>query len=135
MALHPRLDVNQPRDFQTSYLGFECILLARYDRAVTAALFAPMDAYLHSLATRKMQRTAFAANHLVAKGCIDPQAAVALIESLTPPGHFDPPVGDYSRENPAHGARLVLAKALGLPPEKRWRYLWSRLGVHLSLED
>jgi hypothetical protein len=110
-------------------------LLARYDRAIAAALFAPMDVYLRSLVAREELRNAFAYSHLVAKGCIDPQAAIGLLESLTPPGHFDPPLGDFSSSNPAHTARITLAKALGQSPEKRWRYLWSRMGMHLPLED
>jgi hypothetical protein len=135
VALHPGLEADQERDLQYSYLGFECILLARYDRAVAAALFTPMDAYLRSLAARKDRRNAFASSHLVAKGCIDPRAALSLLDSLTPPGQFDPPLGDFSSSNPAHTARITLAKALGQPPEKRWRFLWSRMEAQLPLDD
>jgi Carboxypeptidase regulatory-like domain len=136
VALHPRLEADQERDLQNSYLGFGCILLARYDRAVAAALFTPMDAYLRSLAELKDRRNAFASSHLVAKGCIDPRAASALLDSLTPPGPFDPPLGDYdSSSNPAHSARITLAKALGQSPEKRWKYLWSRMRTQLPLDD
>jgi hypothetical protein len=135
VALHPRFEADREHDFQFSYVGFECILLARYDRAVAAALFAPMDAYLHSLAVRNERRNAFASSHVVAKGCIDPRAAVGLLESLTPPGHVDAPLGDSSLSNPAHAARITLAKALGQSPEKRWRYLWSRMATQLPLED
>jgi hypothetical protein len=135
VALHPRLEADDEDDLQHSYVGFECIVVARYDRAVAAALFAPMEAYLRSLAARKGLRNAFASSHLVAKGCIEPQAAVGLLESLTPPGPFRPPLGEFSSANPAHSARIILAKALGQPPEERWRYLWSRIGMHLPLED
>ncbi len=136
VALHPRLEADEESDLQHSYLGFECIVLARYDRAVAAALFTPMDAYLRSLAELKDRRNAFASSHLVAKGCIDPRAASALLDSLTPPGPFDPPLGDYdSSSNPAHSARITLAKALGQSPEKRWRYLWSRMRTQLPLDD
>src|SRR5207248_6750918 len=81
VALHPRLEADPERGLQYSYIGFECTLLARYDRAVAAVLFTPMDAYLRSLAARKGRRNAFNSSHLVAKGCIDPRAALALLES------------------------------------------------------
>ena len=60
-------------------------MLAHYDRAVAAALFEPMDAYLRSLASRKGPQNGFNAISIAAKGCIDPRAAVTLMESLTPP--------------------------------------------------
>ncbi len=89
--------------------GFECTLLARYDRDVAAVLFRPMDDYLRSLAARKIPQDEFHSLADVAKGCIDPHAAISLMESFTPPRQFD-------RYNPVHHARLSLAEALGLPP-------------------
>ena len=55
------------------------------------------------------------------KGCIDPRAAVELVESLAPPG-------DSNRLNPAERARLKLAEGLGRPPKIRWRELWHHGG-------
>lgn len=135
VALHPRVEDYEERDFQYSDIGFECILIARYDRAVAAALFAPMDTYLHGLAARRERRNAFASSHLVALSCIDPRAAVSLLDSLTSPGPFDPPLSDYSVSNPAHAARMILARALGQPAERRWKFLWSRIGAQLPLGE
>lgn len=135
VALHPRLEDSEEGNFQYSYLGFECVLLSRYDHAVAAALFGPMDAYLHLLAARRERRNAFASSHLVALGCIDPRAAVSLLDSLTPPGPFDPPLGDYSVSNPAHAARMTLARVLGQPAARRWNHLWSRMRTQLPLEE
>jgi hypothetical protein len=64
----------------------------------------------------------------VAKACLDPRAAVAFLESLTPPR-------DFSRTNPAIRARLMLAEAFGLPPEKRWMRLWHSAGAYGLLDD
>ncbi len=133
VALHPRVEEYEEHDFQHSYIGFECILLSRYDRAVAAALFAPMDAYLHSLAARRERRNAFAYSHLVAKGCIDPRAALSLLEALTPTEPSDPPVESVS--NPAYTARMTLARAFGQPAERRWKFLWSRMGMQLPLGE
>ena len=53
VALHPRIETDREDLLESSYIGFECMLLARYDREVAAALFEPMDSYLRSLAARK----------------------------------------------------------------------------------
>jgi hypothetical protein len=135
VALHPRLGPDQMRELQYSYIGFECILLVRYDRSVAAALFAPIDAHLRSLAARKGQRSAYAYSHLLAKGCIDPPAAVALLESLTPRDRLSTQPGRFDPSTPDHTARINLAPALGLPPEKRWKYLWSRMRMQLPIDD
>jgi len=128
VALHPRIDTDRDEQIQSSYVGFECMLLSRYDRDVAAALFEPMDSYLRSLAARKGPRNEFTTSLIVAKACLDPRAAVAFLESLTPPR-------DFSLSNPAHEARLRLAEVLGLPPENRWRRLWRSLGAQVPLED
>jgi hypothetical protein len=104
------------------------MLLARYDREVAAVLFLPMDAYLRSLIRQKGPHNQFSASVVVAKGCIDPVAAVALSESLTPRHEF-------SRFDPAHDARFQLAEMLGLPTEKRWRRLWRSMATQLPLDD
>ncbi len=128
VALHSRVETDREDQVQSSNIGFECMLLARYDRQVAAALFEPIDSYLRSLAARKGPRDTFAASQVVAKGCIDPRAAVALLESLIP-------TGDIRLLDPANEARTTLAAALGQPPEKRWKYLWSRALIYLALED
>jgi hypothetical protein len=101
------------------------MLLARYDRQVAGALFEPIDTYLHSLSAQAGPRDEYDPNVISAKGCIDPQAAVALVESLTPPG-------DFNRSNPAHAATLSLAVLLGHTAERRWMHLWQSVGVHLD---
>ncbi len=135
VALHPRLQSKNQLELQTSYVGYECIVLARYDRAVTGVLFSQIDRYLHSLTAGSGPKNLFVSHHLTAKGCIEPRAALQLINSLSPPGPFDPPLREVSRENPAYAARVTLARALGLPAEKRWAYLWRRMGSHLCTED
>lgn len=128
-ALHPRIDPEDRRQLRSSSIGFECTLLARYDREVAAALFRPMDDYLHSLAIQKGPQDEFNVPSVLAKGCIDPPAAVALAESLTPPREFS---GGYRG---VHSARLRLAEVLGLPPERRWKHLWASMRVQLPIGD
>jgi hypothetical protein len=115
-------------ELQTSYIGFECMLLARYDREVAAALFRPMEAYLRSLAAAKGSQDQFNSASIVAWGCIDPRGAVALLDSMEPPREF-------GRNHPYHYARLTLAEVLGLPPDQRWRRIWRMTGIQLPLED
>ena len=92
-------------------------MLTRYDREVAAALFEPMDAYLRSLAARKGHLWELEYGVIIAKACIDPRTAVALLESLTPPAQL-------RRSNRPDRARLRLAEVLGLPSENRWTRLW-----------
>jgi hypothetical protein len=128
VALHPRLEIDRDFLLQSSCIGFECLLLSHYDRAVAAALFEPMDSYLNAVATRKGPHAEFASSHIVAKVCLDPRAAVAFLESLAPPQ-------DFRRANPAIEARFLLAEALGLPLEKRWMRLWRLMGAWVPLDD
>ena len=85
VALHPRLEVDREDQLRSSCIGFECMLLSHYDRAVAAALFEPMDSYLQGGCDATRPQTEFAPSHIVAKACLDPRAAVAFLESLTPP--------------------------------------------------
>ena len=117
VALHPRIKTDQEDQLARSNIGFECMLLARYDRQVAAVLFEPIDSYLRSLAARTGPRDEFDPSVITALGCIDPRSAVALLESLTPPK-------DYRRPHPAHQARRRLIEVLGMPIEKRWMRLW-----------
>jgi hypothetical protein len=107
---------------------FECMLLARYDREVAAVQFQRMDDYLRSLAAGKGPQSEFNSRAISGKGCIEPRAAVALLESLTAPREF-------SRNHPVHDARLTLAEALGLPSEKRWRRLWRSMAAQIPLDE
>ena len=50
VVLHPQLDPTQKEELRFSNVGFECMLLARYDREVAAVLYQPIDAYLRSIA-------------------------------------------------------------------------------------
>jgi len=125
VALHTRIKTDREIQLQRSNIGYECILLARYDRQVAAAIFEPIDSYLRSLATRTGPRDEIDPSIIIAKGCIDPRSAVALLESVTTPR-------DSRRSDPAYHARLRLAEVLGLPPENRWMRLWRLIGIRLD---
>jgi hypothetical protein len=128
VSLHPRINPDRMEQVKFSYIGLECTLLARYDREVAAVLFRPMDAYLRSLAAAKVPQDQFNAASIVALGCIDPRGAVALLDSFAPPRQFSP-------SHPYHAARLRLAEALGLSPDKRWKRLWRGMAGQLTLDD
>jgi hypothetical protein len=126
VALHPRIDLNREDLLRTSNLGEECVLLARYDREVAAVLFEPMDSYLRSLVTRKSDGAMFTRSSIAGKACLDPRAAVALLESLPPArGVF---ISDRA-------VWTSLAEALGQPPEERWKSRWKQLSSPLPLDD
>jgi hypothetical protein len=128
VALHPHIDGDREDQLRTSYVGFECTLLARYDRAVAAALFEPTRAYLSAVGGGKEPGAGFTAGQIVAMGCLDPSAAVTYLESLNVPPKAS--VG-----NPAFAARLVLAEAWGLPPQQRWKQLCQSTGNGLAFEE
>jgi len=121
VALHPRIETDFEELLGSPYIDYECIVLARYDREVAAVLFAPMDAYLRSLAARKGHLGELEYGVITAKACIDPRAAVAILESLTPPRD--------ARSNRPDRAPLWLAEVLGLPSENRWTRLWRYTGA------
>jgi RNA polymerase sigma factor (sigma-70 family) len=127
VALHPRVDVDREVLLQVSYIGFECTLLARYDREVASVLFEPMDSYLRSLVTAK-DGVGFNSSMIEGKSCLDPRAAVALLEAL-------PPAPDLGQSHPVNSARRHLAEALGQPPEKRWTSRWRHHTAQLPLGD
>ena len=128
VAATPRLDPGSKPQARYSYLGYECLLLARYDREVAAALGRPMAEYLRSLAVQKFPQNEFSAVSVVAEAGLDPRAAVELAESLTPPREF-------VRNHPVHTARFRLAEILGLPTEKRWKQLWELRRSQIPLDD
>ena len=74
-----------------------------------------MDAYLRSLAPEPDARVT---SLIAAKACIDPRAAVTVVDTLTP----------VHRPERPHAMRLWLAETLGLSSEKRWARLWRYMG-------
>jgi hypothetical protein len=129
IALHPKWDPDNERLLvESAYLGTECMILARYDRNVAAALFAPMDAYLKSLSITKPANCEFDPSALIAKSCIDPRAAVELLEALPPPRVF-------GSSSPVHESRLYLAEDLAQPAEKRWRSRWIQTALVIPHDD
>ena len=126
VELHPQVDINRDDLLRSSFIGDECMLLARYDRDVAAVLFEPMDSYLRSLVTRKNDAAIFTPSAITGKACLDPRAAVTLLESLPEPR------GPFTG---AHWPRTQLAEALGQPPEERWKTRWSHLTAQLPIDD
>ncbi len=96
-----------------------------YDRQVAAAVLEPVQSYLASLAARTALPDEVNATVITAMGCIEPRAAVTLVESLTPQR-------DSRRTDPAFRARIKLAEFLGMPPESRWMRLWRSVGAQLD---
>ena len=127
VALHPQIDADHDDLLWTSYIGSECMLLARYDRDVAAVMFAQMDSYLQALARRKSDRGEYNAAAITGKSCIDPKAAVALLDALGLPER------GMSSSNTA---RTYLAEALGQPAAERWKSRFRHhLGAQLPLDD
>jgi hypothetical protein len=93
---------------------------------VASVLFEPMDSYLQSLVTGKSESPFFSSSAIAGKACLDPRAAVALLEALPAPrGPFVV----------SHEARINLAEALGQPPEERWKSRWRHIAAQLALDD
>ena len=82
VALHERIDGEKEDALQRSGIGVECILLSRYDRQVAALLFEPMNAFIKSVLAQKIAGNELTSSVIVAKACLDPKAAVELLESL-----------------------------------------------------
>jgi len=91
------------------------LLLSRYDRKVAATLFAPVAAFARSTSLR--QASDLTPSTILALGCIDPRAAVALIERLPNPLSLD--INDRT-----NWARQTLAAHLAMPPDRRWMRIW-----------
>jgi hypothetical protein len=123
-----RFEIEQEDPFPRSAIGFECMLMARYDRQATAILFAPMNAYLRSIVAEKRRDAAFTPSLFLAAACLDPRAAVGLVEAL-------PPARTLARAEPTNEARLTLFEVLGQPPDERWRHIWHQIYSHLPLDD
>jgi RNA polymerase sigma-70 factor (ECF subfamily) len=116
VALHTPIKTDRADQLQRSNIGFECTLLAQYDRQVAAAILQPIISYLRSLAARTAPPAEWDPSVIAALGYIDPGSAVALIESVTPPR-------DSRRSDSTHQARLRLAEVLALPRDNRWMRL------------
>jgi RNA polymerase sigma-70 factor (ECF subfamily) len=122
VALHPRIDAVRDDLLWTSFIGDECMVLARYDREVAAVMFAQMDSYLDSLRTRTSDRGEFTSSAINGKACIDPRAAVALLEALD---SLEPGM------SASYTTRNELAEVLGQPREDRWK---SRFKLFLRVQ-
>lgn len=120
VALQTRVKTDRDYQLQRSNIGFECELLARYDRQVAAALLEPINSSLRSLAARSAPPEEIDTSIIMAQGTIDPRSAVALLESLTPPRN-------PRRLDPVHRARIRLAEVLGQPREDRWIRRWGSM--------
>ncbi len=125
VALQTRIETDRDYQLLRSNAGFECELLARYDRPVAAALLEPINSSLRSLAARSAPPDEIDPGIIRAQGYIDPRAAVALLESLTSPR-------ESRGLDPARRARIRLAEALGSPREDRWMRRW---GAMLQRDD
>ena len=123
-----RLDIEHEDRFLRSAIGFECMLMARYDRPATAILFAPMDIYLRSIVAGSRRDAAFTPSLLLAKACLDPRAAAEMVEGL-------PPAQTLGRAEPTNGARITLFEVLGQPADRRWKRIWHNINSSLPLDD
>jgi hypothetical protein len=90
-------------------------LLSRYDREAAALLFEPVAAFVRGRALREAND--IIPGVLVALTCLDPRAAVEVVESL-------PPAKTPGVNEPTNWARITVAELLAMPPERRWMRIW-----------
>ena len=128
VALHERISSDDEDRLQRSAIGTECSLLAHYDHDAAAVLFEPMNAYIQTVVSEQNRGGEVTRAALRAKACIDPAAAVALLDQV-PLGEAQSPIDGWFE------ARLPLAKALLAPREKRWAYLWEGTTAQSLIED
>jgi hypothetical protein len=128
VALHERTGVDQEDALLQSAIGYECMLLSHYDRQVAAVLFDPMDQFIKSVVAEKRQSDELNSSVLIAKACLDPKAAVELLDTL--PVARKAAMADASNE-----ARVYLARAFVLPSAARWNRLWGLLSAQLPLDN
>lgn len=116
-ALDQQTPGDDPRgDFGSDHnLVDEALLLSRYDRTVAATLFAPVAAFARSIPLREVNDLTPSA--VLALGCLDPHAAVTLIEGL-------PKARSLDINEPTNWARSTLADHLAMPPDRRWMRIW-----------
>ncbi len=125
VALHERIDPNREDALQRSGIGYECMLLSRYNREVASAFFQPMDSFIQSVLAQKGQSDELTASVIVAKACLDPNAAVELLESL--------PLSEEPI-SAANEARMRVANLLWASPRERWMVLWRSMQAQLPLD-
>jgi RNA polymerase sigma factor (sigma-70 family) len=128
VALHERLEPDREESLLRSGIGFECTLLSHYDRQVAAAVFEPMNTFIRSVFADKSRGGELSESAIVAKACLDPKAAVELLEFLVT--EEPQPQGEASNQ-----ARLFLAKVFTAPADQRWKLLWRPMRWQLPLED
>ena len=128
VALSSGFDPEREESPAHSPIAYECLLLARYDRETTAVLFAPMDIHLRELLARGRGGDRLTPGAILAKGCLDPLAAVAHVESLAPAQ----PLNSW---DPVNESRLALASMLAQPADRRARYVARLLRVTIPLDD
>ena len=125
VALHERIDIDEEDALQRSGIGYECMLLSRYDRQTASVLFEPMDSYIKSVRAERSQANELTSSVIVAKACLDPKSAVELLESLSV----------AQEELPSSEARMKLAHVFSVSQEERWKILWRSMSAQLPLED
>jgi hypothetical protein len=115
VAVHAPLD--DPRtDFgRDDPLPAEALLLCRYDRDVAATLFEPVAAFVRGRSLR--DGNDIIPGVLLSLTCLDPRAAVGVVESL-------PPAPTLGVNEPTNWARITVAETLAMPPERRWMRIW-----------
>ena len=125
VALHERIDGEKEDALQRSGIGVECTLLSRYDRHVAALLFEPMNEFIASVRAQKAQANELTSSVIVAKACLDPKAAVELLEAIPA----------AQEDLPSNEARMRLAHLFSVSSEERWKVLWRSMTAQLPLED
>ena len=92
------------------------MLLSRYDRAVAATLFEPVDC-LHPEPAHPCERQRPDPVDHPGTRVIDPRGAVEVVEGL-------PKARSLSINDPTNWARQTLADHLAKPPDRRWMSIW-----------
>jgi hypothetical protein len=93
----------------------EASLLSRYDRGVASAIFEPVAAFVRGRALRDGNDIIPAV--VVAQTCLDPRAAVELVEAL-------PEAKTADVNDPTNWTRITVAELLAKPPDRRWMGVW-----------
>jgi hypothetical protein len=111
--------IGDPKSANTFSSALLTALLAWYNRDVAAALFEPVRAAMESA-----ENSGPTVMGYQAWSVFDPRAAVARLERTPITPKFQ--LGSDS-------ARVIVAEALGLPHEERWRSLW-RADTEMSMD-
>jgi hypothetical protein len=122
VALIPKDDVARQRGIADFRVAGAAILLARYDRQVA-------DVFVtQAMSSQSPSRSVYFPMVIRAKADVDPQGAVAMMESL-PPGSGDMRPGANSMTNQARDELLIY---LIEPSENHWKYVWSQSVIPLD---